>query len=68
MLPEMPLTVQPSCVHTAVTAVNVSCAVRETSALPAALCTSAALPIAASGDAASIVRESDPDTALALIA
>ena len=65
MLPETPLIVHASCVHTAVTAVNVSCAVRETSTFAAELCTSAALPTAASGDAASIVSERAPDAAVA---
>ena len=67
MLPEMPLTVHASCVHTAVTAVNVSCAVRETSTFAAELLTSAALPTAASGDAASIESDSVPEAAVALI-
>ena len=67
MLPEMPVMAHPSCVHTAVTAANVSCAVRDTNTFAAALCTRAALPTAASGEAASIVSESVPDAALALI-
>ena len=65
MLPEMPLIVHASCVHTAVTAVNVSCAVRDTSTFAAELLISAALPTAASGDAASIVSERAPDAAVA---
>ena len=67
MLPEMPLIVHASCVHTAVTAANVSCAVRDTSTFAAELLTSAALPTAASGDAASIVSDSVPAAAVALI-
>ena len=67
MLPEMPLMVHASCVHTAVTAVNVSCAVRDTSTFAAELLTSAALPTAASGDAASIVSDSVPEAAVPLI-
>jgi hypothetical protein len=38
----MPLIVHASCVHTAVSAANVSCAVRETSTFAAELLTSAA--------------------------
>ena len=67
MLPEIPLIVHASCVHTAVTAVNVSCAVRETSTFAAELLTNAALPTAASGDAVSIVSDSVPAAAVALI-
>ena len=67
MLPEMPLIVHASCVQTAVTAANVSCPVRDTSMFAAELLTSAAPPTAASGDAASIVSDSVPAAAVALI-
>ena len=67
MLPEMPLIVHASCVHTAVTAANVSCAVREMSTFAAELLTSAALPTAASGEVASTVSDSVPAAAVALI-
>ena len=68
MPPEMPVIVHASCVHTAVTAANVSCAVRETSTFAAELLTSAALPTAASGEVASTVSDNVPATAVALIA
>jgi hypothetical protein len=60
------LTTQPSCVQTAVSAVNASPA-RETRKLPLDVATSAALPVDASGELASIVIEMTPPTTVALI-
>lgn len=53
-----PLTAQPSCVQTAVSAVNAFCAVRAMRYVPVDAVTVAAPPTAASGDAASIVSVS----------
>jgi len=49
-----PLTAQPSCVHTAVTAVNALCAVRATRYVPVDAVTVAAPPTVAKGDDASM--------------
>jgi hypothetical protein len=49
-----PVMVHASCVHVAISAVNVSCAVRATRNRPAGLRTCAAPPTVASGDAESI--------------
>ena len=57
----------PSCVQIAVNAVNASDAVRETRKLPADDCTSAALPVEASGDAASMVTVTVPLATLPLM-
>jgi hypothetical protein len=57
------LTTQPSCVHTAVNAVNASPA-RETRKLPLDVATSAALPVEASGEAESMVSETTPPDTL----
>jgi hypothetical protein len=65
-VPENPVTVQPSCVHVAVSAVKVSWPVCATKNVPNDVCTIAIEPTAASADAASIVTDTmRPATAAA---
>ncbi len=53
--PDTFVTVQPSCVHTAVRAENASCEMRATRMLAEVVCTSAVPPTVASGEPASTV-------------
>lgn len=64
-LPANPLTVHPSCVHVALRAVKVSCAVRATRNVPSGVWTVAMEPTAASTDALSTATETSRPARLA---